>query len=131
MPQDMTRLPQTTYFRILGAGMTIRNHKIIHRNGGLITWMMDLINDPSSNRDILTEFEKHGISFEAAVEQCVRELEDCAEPLAHCFARYPPFKRIKILKGAARMYTFIEFQKSMSGRKIAESFVDKIRSCEN
>ena len=67
--QSLIQLPKTADIIIGMCHITIRNHKVTG-DFGLFSDIMNIIVDPDSREYILVEFEKHGISFEAAIECC-------------------------------------------------------------
>ena len=131
MPQNLIRLPKIADIRFTGRDVTIRNHKVVER-GGLTSRIMRITNDQGSNRQTLVEFEKHGINSEMAIEECVRELEEDVNTLAHAVFMY--WDREDILKyytGKKWDDGIFAFTKNKTGRIIADQYIEKIRSCDN
>ena len=75
MPQSLIHLPKDAEFEIGGWDIIIRNHKIVNSDS-LFLLITNMIGMDDSNRDTLYQFEKHGISYEAAIEYCVHELDN-------------------------------------------------------
>ena len=130
MTQSLVQLPESAHFIIEGWVVEIKNHRVTD-DGGLTGWIMGIVMSGYSNRDSLAEFEKHGISYEAAIEECCCELEDRTEVLADF---------IDIWYNSQSMwdneYTFTweqihTFSKNSRGVKFAEEFIDRMRSCED
>ena len=120
MPQSLTQLPKDAYFRILGWEIKIRNHKIWgYFDSGFFGVMMHIIRDADSNKQTLYQYEKHGISFEMVIECCAQEFEEDAVILANIITRELHERRS------------FSFSESAAGRKIAEQFIEKIRSCDD
>ena len=130
MTQSLIKLPQTADIEIDGWHTTytlkIRDYKVADGDS-LFNSIMCIVNnmDPDTmnqNRLILSEFEKHGISFEAAIEYCAKELGENPDILRYLIVwEYfkPDLKHI------------VRFAESDAGRIIAEQFVEKIRSCDD
>ena len=122
MIQSLTQLPKTAKFRIGGWGITIQNHKVKYPYS-LFDCILDIIMDPRSDRQMLYQFEGHGISWEMIIEECVRELEEDTDVFAHSLNRYN--------NTWVDWAHSIAFSESVAGRKIAGLLVEKIRSCDN
>ena len=122
MTQSLTQLPKDATFRIAGWTIIIRNHEVMYIHG-LIGEMMNIIHVGESDRDTLYQFEKHGISFEMAIEYCAKELEENSDVLKLFISRYYDM--------CDSISLDVGFSKSDAGRIIAGQFVEKIRSCDN
>ena len=121
MPQDLTELPETAKFEIGGWGIIIREHKVVNLKG-LFGCIMYITGDQNHDRDTLTRFEEYGISYEAAVEYCIKELECSTIILAEAlFWNYHIHEIEKISK----------IPNNLAMKIIAEQFIEKIRSCDN
>ena len=118
MPQSLTQLPEEADIRIARKNVTIQNHKVLER-GGLTGRIRLIIEDENSDIQSLYQFEKHGVSYEAAIEYCAQEFEEDAVILANFIVRNLNERRA------------LSFSESVAGRKIAEQFIEKIRSCDN
>ena len=132
MAQSLTQLPETADIKFVVCGdvytVQIRHHQARDRTGlfAQIMWIA-CESDPGSTN--LNHFEKHGISFEAVIECCAKELENDASVLAdicHMLLGMDPgnfqerdWDRINF------------FSKSVAGRKIADMYVEKIRNCDD
>ena len=128
MPQSLIQLPETASFEIRGWDIIIRNHEITDCFG-LFGLIFRIANGHRTGRNILFEFEKHKISFEAAIECCAYELENTTDVLASAmnwrYYSYGDFDQI------CKTDAIFAFTKSDAGRIIAGQFVEKIRSCDN
>ena len=131
MPQSLIQIPESAEFDIEGYTITIRDHKVVYV-GGLHGEILYLIRSKTSYRDMLYQLEKHGISFEAAIECCSQELVEREHVLANTiYWLYDTVGKIKMTGKKNTQEVIIDFSKSAAGRKIAEQFVEKIRSCGN
>ena len=130
MPQSLTQLPKKAGFYIVGWDIIIRNHRVTGM--GLFWDIMRIIRGVNSDRQTLTEFEKHGISFEAAIECCASEMEHDVNMLTnimwHGDILESVFGTTQMLDTRSKCE---DFSKSMAGRKIAEIYIEKIRICDN
>ena len=129
MPQSLIQLPKTANFRILGWSIIIEDHTITN-NYGLLGKITRIIVELPVDRQALYQFEKHGISWEAAIEYCTRELEDNPRILATVIRYYGIDKGVRS-DTMDDWNNRVSFSESAAGRKIAEQFVEKIRSCGN
>ena len=122
MPQSLIRMPQTAGFDIGGLEIHIWNHEVDDEIGlfGKIIW---IVNEIDLGSESLNEFEKHGISFEAAIEECARELEGDTEIFEHFIVWQCDIDDLDDQT--------VNFSESTAGRKIAEQYIEKIRSCDN
>ena len=130
MPQSLTRLPETAQFVIGNCQVTIRDHRIVDSKGlfGKILWMA---RNKECDANTLCQFEKHGISYEAAIECCAHEMENDTSILADTILLgYIILKYEKILTGNT-VERIRAFSKSMAGRSIANRYVDTLRNCDN
>ena len=130
MPQSLILLPERANIRILGWGIEIREHKVVGW-GGLWGRIINIIEDTESHRGTLYQLEKHGLGYEAAIEWCARELEDNAYILAQFIYLNYNTDRIREMVGENVMNIIHVFSKGVTGRKMADQFTEKIRSCEN
>ena len=129
MPQNLIQLPKEATIHIAGNHIQIEEHRV--RDGyGLIGCMMIIVMDSPHNREILTQFEKYRVSFEAAIEESVRELEGDAEILANILDLDQDIQR-EFPGAKSHMNIFIPFSKSEAGRTIAGIYVEKIRNCSD
>ena len=80
--QSLTQLPKTTKFEICGVPIEIQDHKLVF-GGSLFDRIISITDDPDSNRDTLVKFEEYGVTFEAAIECCARDLEEKTCSLRH------------------------------------------------
>ena len=127
MPQSLIPFPKAAEFYIGSNEVVIENHRIISALG-LFALVIHIIHNSDSDRQTLSEFEKHGISFETVIEKCTRELEENAETLAEVIFPIPTKNRTCTIHVKAWDLT-IHFSKSVAGRSIAEQFIEKIRNC--
>ena len=137
MPQSLTRLPQEADFKILGWEVIIQDHEMKNWNG-IFDIIINIVNDSGSQRDTLYQFEKHGISFEMAIERCVQELEYSVEILARIIAWDSFIKdiaekveKISGSKCTSGCISLRKFSESVEGRATVDQLVEKIRSCNN
>ena len=131
MPQSLTQLPKTADFKIGGWPIKITDHKI-ESFDNLFDCMLDIIMDPRSDRQILSEFEKYGVSFEAVIEYCVEELEHDVNMLTNIMWRGDILESVFHPSQMLNTWSKCEdFSKSVAGRKIAEIYIEKIRICDN
>ena len=130
MPQSLIRLPETAAFVICGLPMWIEDHKIVETRSCafLFSNIMDIIKNEKSDIHTLREFEKYGISFEAAIECCVYELEHDTDVFAYVLAG--KYKHWKIPPKSIEK-SEINLSKSAAGRMLADQFIEKIRSCND
>ena len=130
MPQSLIRMPETAEFIICGWNITILNRKI-EGSGGFPLRILCIIEDSFSDREILYQFEKHGINFEMMIEECAREFEHEVKVLAKII----DWQRDKMIAGGLhvkkRRNDVNRFSKSVEGRLIADQYIEKIRSCNN
>ena len=131
MPQSLIQLPETADFYIGGWPITIRNHKVVDVDGGLISRIIDIVHDTMISRGMLDELEKHGISFEAAIEYSVAELEQDAKGLTDVIYSAYHTETVKVDNRYYFWNVNDKFSSSDAGRKITSLFVEKIRSCDN
>ena len=128
MPQSLTNMPKTAEFAMPGTYIEIQDQKSVGF-WGLFNSMLHIIQDSDSDRQSLSEFEEYGISFEAAVEECIRELEHDTDVLLNSIDWYLSIgESVKI---ADTNESLIPFSESAAGRIIADQLVEKIRSCDN
>ena len=80
---------------------------------------MGLTNNPDTDTRILSEFEKYGISYEAAIEECVKDLE------------YSPIRIIHIICNGDIWDVMVSAVKRKVCMAITDQYIDKIRSCGN
>ena len=115
-------------FSILGCCVTIQNHEYVGFSGFFGT-IIHIMRQPHSHRQTLTEFEKHGISYESLIEHCAHSLENDFDMLAELIywnyggRKNPPKSHLHRI--------LVRFSKSGAGRATADQFVEKIRSCGN
>ena len=132
MSQSLTQLPETANIGIGRTYTTIVNHKVTGDYSGIIGQILSVTKCPECDRYSLAEFEKHGISFEAAIENSVLDLED-DNPNGLASIVYWEYnmrdfggEHISMNQWASNV-----FAKSAAGRIMAEQLVEKIRSCNN
>ena len=128
MVQSLVRLPENADIKIGRWYVSIKNHRVV-TTCGLLGRILGMIDDPDTDIGILSEFEKHGVSYEAVIEECVAE-----------------FDRISVIKYIMRFVykfkmngvyveedqeIFNSFSKSDIGVTLEDKLVDKIRSCRN
>ena len=128
MPQSLIRMPKTADMEIAGWSIHIDDHEVVGVDG-LFGNIMYIIIHKYSSWKTMADFENHGISFEAAVEECVRELENKADILKQIIFWF--YKVHQITGIYVETIDLLRFSESVAGRKIAEQFIEKIRSCEN
>ena len=131
MKQSLVGLPKEADFRICGWHIVIRDH-IIENSIGLFGMIKGISQDSNSDRQTLLEFEKHKISYEAAIEELTRELEDDVRILAdiiHAYNRDDVKSHCNIVRNTWNR--LVKFSTTLAGRNIADQFVDKIRRCHN
>ena len=129
MPQSLIQLPKDAEFEIEEWCIKIEDHQMMY-GAGLFTVMMDIVKGGYSHRNTLYQFEKHGISFEAAIECCVRELEYDTDAFIDFIRQY--CDGMKYMGSVADSLRGCgAFSESEIGRKIATQFVEKIRSCDD
>ena len=128
MSQSMTQLPKDAKFRMGGWNIKIQDHKVEYPYG-LFDCIVDIISDYRSDRQTLYQFEEHGISWEMAIEECIRELEEDTK----MFGESTYWHNNKGVTGNkyVDLDSRIAFSESVAGRKIVRLVVEKIRSCDN
>ena len=130
MAQSLIQLPKDADFKIGKYRIGIKDHEIVNVTG-LFGAVIGIIKDMPSHREILRQFEKYGISFEAAIERQIHEMEHNADILSDAIWRHSLFEEMEYKFGERRWDVCLKFSKSRAGRNIAELFIEKIRSCEN
>ena len=131
MPQSLIQLPKIADFEIGMCPVIIRSNKVI-QIGGLMGNILYIIQNAESDRNILYQFEEHGISFETAIEECARELEYDIETLGNFI--YWNMNYIQVSAGMTTnkdLDIIYKFAESEAGKKIAAQFIEKIRGCNN
>ena len=121
MPQSLTQMPKEADFQIGKWPIEIRNHRVT--GTGLFCRIMRLIDDHPSYGNTLYQFEKHGICYEVAIEECARELEGDTKIFEHFIVWQCDIADLDDQT--------VNFSESTAGRKIAEQYIEKIRSCDN
>ena len=121
MGQSLTQMPKKTDFKICGWEISIMEHKA-RGSEGLYGRIVFIVEDPESNRDTIQQFEKYGISFEAAIECCAEELEENPGVLAWFISWEYDMGDSGFIAG---------FSESEAGRSTATQLMEKIRSCDN
>ena len=121
MPPNMLQLPKEADFLICGWQIYIQNHRAV-KGYNLFPRIMGIIRSVNSDRQTLTEFEKHGISYEAAIECCAEELEENPGVLVWFISWMYVIRNSK--------EPTVGFSKSKRGRFIADQLVEKIRNCD-
>ena len=92
---------------------------------------MHIVNNSKQEMQQLQQFEGHGISWEMAVECCVQELEDNPYVLTLLTYCYHDVRKIIKKEGSNSWLRILNFSKSVTGKKMAEMYIEKIRSCSN
>ena len=133
MPQSLTQLPRTTNFEIGGSDIIIQDHKCENEEG-LFGNIVGIIDIQPFEMHALYEFEEHGICFEAAIEECVAELENQIDVLAlaiywHGFIDNIP-KNDKAIR-ESKWVCIRNFSASVAGRALVDQLVEKIRDCDD
>ena len=121
MAQSLTQLPKDAEIGIDGVFIYIKNHEITHP-GGLFEWLDRIVNSKNWNEAVV-QMEKHGISFEAAVERCVTEIEHGPGVIRNIIGGYNSLIR-------EEWYSNAKFSKSDMGNTVSELLISKIRQCE-
>ena len=131
MGQSLIQMPKEAKFEIAGWPIRIRRYMATNVDG-LSGRIWHIIQDGDSDRQSLYQFEKRGVSFEAAIECCVSEMEHDGNMLTNIIWHGNILKSVfhpsQMLNTRSKCKDFSE---SMAGRKIAEQFIEKIRSCDN
>ena len=128
MPQNLIQIPETVEFSVLGYFVAIKNHEFATYYG-LFGRINDIIRDSYSSGETLYQFEKHGISYEAAIECCVSELEHDTNVLANAISGH--YKIWVDNKEGVNWLTLVDFSGSDTGRVMASQFIEMIRSCDD
>ena len=122
MAQFLIQLPKEASFEIEGLYTSIKDHRVV--NGNLCDMIMHMVKLPYSDRQTLYKLEKHGITFEAAIECCVTEMENIVWVLVNAIGwDYTYWENERD--------TLKNFSESAAGRTMAGQYVDKIRSCSS
>ena len=131
MSQSLILFPKEAHLEIMGVSTGIRNHRVITR-GGLTGFIIGVVWRPESRTELQVQFERQGISFEAAIEECARELEYDEKVLADLVINHY-INRIKWGGDVTEMdrYRINSFSESKTGRIIADQYIEKIRNCSN
>ena len=119
MPQSLIRMPKNADLKIGGRAIVIQNHKVVSY-WSLFHQIVQIARDWENNRQTLAEFEKYGISFEITIEYCVWELENYVNVLAEVLDWQ--LNNTDVMR---------RFSKSAAGRKMADMYIEKIRSCDD
>ena len=119
MPQSLIQMPKDADIMIHGEPIKIRDHKVVSF-WSLFVQIIRIAQNWNSNRNTLVEFEKHGISFEIAIEYCAKELEHNAGTLQGVLDMDYTNKDV-----------MSRFSRSEEGRKMADMYIEKIRSCDD
>ena len=130
MPQSLTRLPKEASFKFYWHTITIQNHRVVYM-GGFFGIIVDTIQSIDSSSQSLYQLEKHGISFEMAIEYCAHEFEHDISVLAYNIGNYGMPAIMKFDSNHDGWIPLLNFSESKKGRAIAEQFIEKIRSCSN
>ena len=130
MAQSLTRLPKTAEFSIQRIHVKINDHKM-EPHTDLLDIIMNINKDEFSDRNTLSQFEKHGISWKMAVEQCVKEMQYDTDVLGWII-----FWNVNISTSKVALKNYDDkitcaFSKSVAGRHIATQFIEEIRRCNN
>ena len=130
MAQSIVQLPESAEIVICGWMIKIKNREV-QSYYGLLFEIMQISRQMDLEKEYLSEFEGCGVSFEAVIEECIRELEEYPEALTGIL--YEHYGIIKICDVTEKdlLDLLYEFSKSNTGRTLAEKFAAKIRSCEN
>ena len=132
MPQSLTQLPETANIGIGKTYTTIVNHKVTGYHSGIIGQILSVTKCKKCDRYSLAEFEKHGISFEAAIENSVLDLEDDnPDGLASIVYWKYDIRELGGINQEWNHWACRNFAESAAGRIMAEQLVEKIRSCNN
>ena len=127
MPQSLIQLPKTADFKMGNRNVKIQKHQVLNEEG-LFVILRSAIRTAPYNRQLLHKFEDHRISFEAAIEYCIRELEEKPGVLADVIYWY----YFDLWNGRdVRENELEDYSKSITGRKIADEFIEKIRNCSS
>ena len=133
MKQNIVSLPETADIEIAGKYIIIKNYEVVLTRGGFLYKIMCMVNDSEQDKNTLEKFEDYGVSFEAAIEYCIHEIEDDTEKLANIIWLYDDASdsknRWKQIDD--KWSKMCNFSASVKGREIAEEFVENIRSCTN
>ena len=130
MPQDLMQLPKTAEFKIGACHITIEDRKVVD-NCGLLGRIMRVISQSNSNRETLYQFEKHGISYEAAIECCAQELKDVPHIFADIIWWYYGFMKIKEICANNGPIEILDFSRVDAARKITDQIIERIRNCND
>ena len=130
MPQSLTQMPQRADFVIDGQTIEIRDHKV-KSSSGLFGIMIRIMEGDESDRQSLCQFEKHGISFETAIECCAHDIENDVYVLGNIIFWNYDIKETKESGTFEHLNAVLAFSESTAGRTIAEQFIEKIRSCDD
>ena len=129
--QSIVRLPEMVDFKIGRWPVIIWDHRITD-SGGLLNVIKNLAGDMQADRETLSQFEDHGISYETAIECCIGELEEDPHILAEFI--YWDYKIEKSKKSYYQGKISNElgfFVNSEMGRNIADHIIEKLRDCQN
>ena len=130
---SLGRLPKTADIKIVGWGgetwsVKIRDRQVLH-DEGLLGRIMSIINEPGSHVEILYQFEKEGVIYDAATKYCIQELELNEGILANTIFGSHDIWNIK--DEYINLGILVAFSKSAPGRKIAKLFIEKIKNCNS
>ena len=130
MAQSIVELPESAMINADWLYLEIKDHK--PANGAkLFGIIMSVVDSASSDKNTLPKLEGYGISFEALIEQCCKELEDGHQVLADVISwRYFNYKT-KTTDQNKNWDKIHNFTKTPEGKMVTEQFAEKIRDCEN
>ena len=134
MPLSLTQMPKQAYIEFEGEDgetieVAIENYETFS-NCGLFYEIMDIVNWLDLGSQILNKFEKHGVSFETAIEYCVEEIEKNTRVRVWLIWWHHPVKVADDPPGSHwdRINIFLN---SATGGAIIEQYIEKIRNCDN
>ena len=128
MTQSLTQLPKTVDFNINGQWIEISNYEVVQPRS-LFHAIMHIIHYFDSDKNTLTQFEKHGISFEMVIECCARELDK--DNMEFTIITHDCYKILTTREKYIDWDTRLAFSKSVVGKKIVQQITERIRDCNN
>ena len=128
MTQNMTGMPETAEFRVRGYLVTIENHEV--ENWGGLLDIMWCVTNVDRDKDILSKFEKHGVSFAAAIKCLIQETSSKNDMIARALQRHygTCVVESEIINQRDKIIVFI---KNPQGELMMKQFTDKIKKCNN
>ena len=124
--QNIAGLPESATIHALGADLVIENHKI-ESGWNLLRWLKRVIETSKDDwNNLKAEMVYHDVSYEAAMEQCIMELENIHVGPLWIRSWYSSYDTQHGTRGEK-----LPVLDSLIDHEITDRFTDKIRDCTN